>query len=73
MEDYQSSSPLDRVLDCSPVSCNGAQGPLMIETGVHLCGLNERWEPALFGLFKILWEKRNVLFPDIYRESDDAA
>lgn len=46
------------------MSGNGAWGPLMRETGVHLCGLNERREPTLFGLFKILWEKRNVLFPD---------
>lgn len=55
------------------MSGNGAQGPLVRETGVHLCGLNEKREPALFGLFKILWEKRNVLFPDGRRESDDAA
>lgn len=71
--DYQSSSLLLCVLDGSPVSANGAQGPLMRETAVHLCGLNERREPTLFGLFKILWEKRNVLFPHSQRESDDAA
>lgn len=62
--DYWSSSPLLCILDGSLVSGNGAWGPLMRETGVHLCGLNERREPTLFGLFKILWEKRNVLFPD---------
>lgn len=43
------------------------------ETAVHLCGLNEEREPTLSGLFKILWETRNVLFPDRQRESDDAA
>lgn len=64
------------VLDGSSVSGNGAQGvrrALMKETGVHLCGLNERSEPALFGQFRVLWEKRNVLFPDSEKESDDAA
>lgn len=66
-------SPPLCVLDGSPVSGDGARGPLMRETGVHLCGLNERREPTLSGLFKILWEKRNVLFPDSQRESDDAA
>ena len=43
------------------------------ETGVRLCELNERRELPFFGLFKILWEKSNVLFPDSERESDDAA
>lgn len=40
---------------------------------MHLCGLNEKREPTLLGLFKILWEKRNVLFPDSQGKSDDAA
>ena len=40
---------------------------------MHLCGLNERSAPTVSGLFRILWEKRNVLFPDGQRESDDAA
>lgn len=71
--DYQSSSLLLCVLDGSPVSVNGARGPLMRDTGVHLCGLNERGEPTLFGLLEILWEKRNMLFPHSQRESDDAA
>lgn len=55
------------------MSGNGAQEPLMRETDVFLGGLNERREPTLFWLFKIFWEKRNVLFPERQRESDDAA
>lgn len=61
------------MLDRSAVRGNGALGPLMREAGLRLCGLSERREPTLFGLFKILWDKRNVLFPHSRRESDDAA
>lgn len=41
--------------------------------GTHRCGLNRKREPTLFGSLKILWEKRNGLFPHVRRESDDAA
>lgn len=40
---------------------------------MHLCGLNERDVPIVSGLFMILWERRNVLFPASQRENDDAA
>lgn len=49
---------------------NGARGPLRErDRRASFCGLNEgKGKPALFlGLFKILWEKRNVLFPDSQR------
>lgn len=41
-EDEGAEYSLLCVLDDSSVSGNGACGPLMRETGVHLCGLSER-------------------------------
>lgn len=69
--DYWSSSLLLHVLQVLLVVI--APWDRSWKGGAHHCGLNWRREPTLFGSLKILWEKRNGLFPHIWRESDDAA
>lgn len=72
--DYQSSLLLLCVLDGGAVSGNRAPGPLMRETGVH--HLWAEWEGGAkrsLGCSGSDGGKRNVLFPQSQRESDDAA
>lgn len=72
--DYQSSLLLLCVLDGGAVSGNRAPGPLMRETGVH--HLWAEWEKGAkrsLGCSGSDGGKRNVLFPQSQRESDDAA